>query len=775
MHKLYLLFFLLFPAAALAQGNIDSVSHINYQQLHDTYLNDVWGYVDELDNEYVIVGTRKGTSVVDISTPSNAHEIYWMPGSESVWRDPSSWQDYAYITTEAESGLLILDLTSLPDPAGITAHYYFSDWSSAHTMFIDANGYAYVFGANRGNGGVIILDVHTDPLHPVEVGTFDNWYCHDGYVLNDTMYLAHIADGFISMVDITDKSNPVLLGTKATTNNFSHNIWPTPDGNIAFTTDEVSGAFIGSYDMSDPENITQLDLVQSSPGKGVIPHNTHVRGDFIITSYYSDGITIHDISRPDNLVQTGNYDTYPGQTINFDGCWGVFPFFPSGTIAATDITEGLFILAPTYVHASYLEGLVTDASNSNPLTGVSVVIENDDQTEISKSGGNYKTGIMGTGTYNVTFSKVAYFPQTVSVSLSAGNVTIKDVQLVPIPPYSLNIVVKESVTENPILNAQIKLEGQLITHDYVSNGLGEADAVMFYDEIYHVSCGKWGYKTSCEDIFIDETTGSLVLHLEKGIYDDFTFDFGWTTATSPDVTTGAWVRADPNPTASQSALADDAQFDCGNLAFVTGNSPSLDSDADDVDHGRVTLYSPIFDLTGFTDPHLNYVRWFFNFHGPMPPADDTLEVRLSNGTTTVTIDAQGSQGTDFHQWVPQSIRVSDFLTPSANMQLIVTVADDDPAVNITEAGFDFFYVSETNELSLPEKQGYVSVVYPNPTDGMVYIQSSAPVKWNVYNLQGTLLKTCDSHNELLKIDLSSFADGMYLIKSDRETFKVIKD
>lgn len=775
MLKLYVLLFLALPAAVYAQVNVDSVSHINYQQLHGTYLNDVWGYVDELDNEYVLVGTRKGTSIVDISTPSSPQEIYWLPGAESIWRDPSSWQDYAYMTTEAESGLLILDLTSLPDPSGITAHYYFSDWSSAHTLFIDANGYAYIFGANRGNGGVIILDVHTDPLHPVEVGTFDNWYCHDGYVLNDTMYLAHIADGFVSMVDVTDKANPVLLGTKATNNNFSHNIWTTPDGNVAFTTDEVSGAFIGSYDMTDPENITQLDQIQSSPGKGVIPHNTHVRGDFIITSYYSDGITIHDISRPDNLVQIGNYDTYPGQTINFDGCWGVFPFFPSGIIAATDITEGLFILRPDYTHASYLEGMVTDANNSSPLTGVSVVIQGDDQTEISKSGGSYKTGIMGTGTYNVTFSKVAYFPQTISVSLSAGNVTVQDVQLVPIPPFGLNIVVKESGTENPILGAQTRLEGQLITHEYVSNGLGEADAVMFYNETYRVSCGKWGYQTTCEDIAIDHLTGSLILHLEKGIYDDFTFDFGWNTTSAQEVTTGKWVRAKPNPTAGQSAPGDDAQFDCGGMAFVTGNNPSMDLDADDVDHGRVTLYSPIFDLSGFADPYVNYARWFFNFHGPMPPADDTLEIRLSNGATTVTIDKQGSQGVDFHEWVPKSIRISDFLAPSATMQLIVTVADEDPAVNITEAGFDFFYISETNVLSVAESEMDGSRVYPNPTDGLLHIEGAAPAVWEIYNLPGALLQTVRSADGKLKIDLSSFSSGMYLVQSGRETFKVFKN
>ena len=36
------------------------------------------------------------------------------------------------------------------------------DMEHIFKVFVDENGYAYVFGANRGNGGVIILDVFTN-------------------------------------------------------------------------------------------------------------------------------------------------------------------------------------------------------------------------------------------------------------------------------------------------------------------------------------------------------------------------------------------------------------------------------------------------------------------------------------------------------------------------------------------------------------------------------------------------------------------------------------
>src|SRR5690606_28534245 len=112
---------------------------------------------------------------------------------------------------------------------------------------------------------------------------------------------------------------------KATPSTFSHNIWVTADGQFAYTTDEVSGAYLAAYDVSDPTDIIEVDRIQSSPGAGVIPHNTHVIGNHIVTSYYSDGVVVHDVTHPYNMIEVGNYDTYPGQTTSYDGCWGAYP------------------------------------------------------------------------------------------------------------------------------------------------------------------------------------------------------------------------------------------------------------------------------------------------------------------------------------------------------------------------------------------------------------------------------------------------------------------
>ena len=346
--QIFLVLTLIIGLSSFAQVNMTQLSNLNYVSLHNAELNDIWGYVDEAGNEYACVGTTKGTSIVDVTNPVAPVEVFWLPGMNSIWRDLKVWGDFLYVTTEAQQGLTIIDLTPLPASNSLTSSFYFgpsgNQWQSAHNLYIDENGIAYIFGTNRGNGGVIMLDVNTNPGVPTEVGVFDNWYAHDGYAFNDTMYGAHVNDGVFSVVDVTSKSNPVLLGTKSTPNFFTHNIWESSDGTHVFTTDEKPGAFIASYDVTNQSNMVEVDRIQSSPGSGVIPHNAHTLGDFIITSYYRDGVTIHDVSRPNNMVEVGRFDSSPLSGNGFNGCWGAYPYFPSGNIVASDIEQGLFVL-----------------------------------------------------------------------------------------------------------------------------------------------------------------------------------------------------------------------------------------------------------------------------------------------------------------------------------------------------------------------------------------------------------------------------------------------
>ncbi len=779
MKNLYsLVFGLIFSICSIstnliAQNNLDFVSSLNINQMHNTELNDIWGYADGVGNEYALVGTRDGTSIVNVTVPQSPTEVFFGPGMNSVWRDIKTWNNYAYVTTEAQQGLYIIDLTNLPNNNLATTLYtgpIGNSWFSAHNLYIDDNGFAYIFGANRDNGGVIILDLNTDPMNPTEVGTFDNWYVHDGYVLGNKLFSAHIGEGFFSVVDITDKSSPVLLGTKNTPNDFSHNIWARADAQVVFTTDEVSGAFIASYDVSDPSNIFELDRVQSSPGAGVIPHNTHVLGNFLITSYYSDGVTLHDATYPYNLIEIGSYDTYPFQTTSYDGSWGAYPFLPSGLVLASDITEGLFVLNPTYQQAAYLEGTITDAVTVIPLQNVTVTLSGQTLTEQSNSSGFYASGLATAQAANVTYSKGGYYPQTVNVNLINGVVTTQNIVLVPIPPFNLNLHVQDMLG-SPINNAQIKLVHPLITHTGSTNALGDETFSLYYQDNYYVEIGKWGFFTSCQNMNIDQTTNTITITLQDGIFDDFEFDFGWTTTTT--ASSGAWERAIPFNGNTASPL-EDVMFDCGNYAFVTGNSPTLNADLDDVDGGFTQITSPIFDLTTYTTPYVNFSYWLYNNYGPLPPADDTLIFTLNNGITTAEILKVGSLG-DTAFWQQASIEVSAFITPTANMTLTVYISDFDPAVNITEAGFDYFFIGENLSLGINKEISVAKSIYPNPTNSTLNISGfGKDVAYQIYNTEGKLMLLGKVENQE-SINVEILQKGFYLIKIEGEVFRFLKD
>ncbi len=773
LSRFFLVFFIFtsifYTPILFSQSDLTFISQTDYAALHNTGLNDIWGYVDEQGNEYAIVGTEDGTSIMNVSDPANPLEVFWLPGENSTHRDPTVFGDYAYISTEAEEGLTIINLSPLPESNVLVTTLFTGEsglsWESAHNCHVDDAGYLYVFGANYGEGGVLIYDVNTMPMNPSFVGAFDNWYVHDGVAFGDTLYLAHVNDGFLSIVDISDRSNPQLLGTKITPGSFTHNIWPSDNREVVFTTDELPDAFIASYDITDLDNIIELDRVQSSPGQNVIPHNTFVLNDFLITSYYVDGITIHDAQHPQNLIEVAAYDTYPGQTPTFDGSWGVYPFLPSGIILASDRSEGLYVLEPEYQRASYLEGTITNQIDGNPIGNVSVDIVGNNQENLSSSLGYYATGMPASGTYDVSYFKVGYESQIISTEITQGNITVQDVLLTPIAPFSLLVNVEDAFG-NPIQNAKIKLDHPLITYEGESNGLGQEVFSLFYEEVHNLQVGKWGYVTQCSDLLIDSTTASITIVLQDGFYDDFTFDFGWTV--SGNAETGTWERGIPNLT-DNTVMNGDVDADCGNMAYITGNDLNIDPDFDDVDNGETQLSSPVMDLSSYLNPVLTFYMDFYCFHGP-GEIDDTLKIIVSDGTTQM-VDFIAPQS-DEMQWSFYSLPVSGLDISNITISFLVSDLPGNP--NITEAALDLFRAQEFSSLN---DQSFVEgfSIQPNPTNGeFIILGAEFGSEYLIQSLNGTEVQKGIVKSTNQMVDINSFDAGLYIISIAGNQKKILK-
>jgi len=334
-----ILFVLMMPLMVLGQSSFN-LGLIGSYEWSSTEGSDIWGWVDPVDGaEYALVGLNDGFACVDVSNPSNPVQEFYISDINSTWRDVKTWGNYAYITTEADAGLLIVDLT---DMTGATYWHVSTftnpangssvEFTAAHNLYIDENGICYIFGASSATGGspsdgAIFLDVAANATAPDYLGEWDDQYIHDGMVRGDTMYAGCIYAGELFVVDVSDKNNPSTLGTHSTPNAFTHNAWISADGDFVFTTDEKSDAYLAAYDITNINNIQEVDRIQSNAGELSIPHNTHVDGNFLITSYYRDGTTVHDITHPSNIIQVAYYDSYIGSGNGFDGCWGTYPFF----------------------------------------------------------------------------------------------------------------------------------------------------------------------------------------------------------------------------------------------------------------------------------------------------------------------------------------------------------------------------------------------------------------------------------------------------------------
>ncbi len=444
--SILLFFFVLIGLMSQAQYNITLKSTLS---IGTNGYSNIWGY-KQGNYEYALLGCTGSSSLTDacaiinVTSPTQPVTLFKVPGPRSIWREIRTWQHYAYITTENSDntfGVTIVDLQYLPDSIKTKQYTANGLISNVHALHIDA-GYMYLYGANNSisQSGALIIDL-ADPWNPTVAGGYSAHYVHDGIVRNNKMYSGEIYGGNFSIVDVSNKANPVTINAQITPFAFTHNTWLSSNSNILYTTDEKSDSYVAAYDVSNPLDIREVDRYRHNNSNGSIPHNTYILNDslatgyntdFLLTSYYTDGVTIVDAARPDNLVEVAHYDTSPFSGDGYKGAWGVYPYLPSGNIIVSDMDLGMFTLKPTYMRACYLEGLVTDASTSLPIPNATVKFVANGQTESGKLSGEYKTGIVTQGTHDVLFSAPGYQNKVVSVNLIRAQVVTQNVQLSPI-------------------------------------------------------------------------------------------------------------------------------------------------------------------------------------------------------------------------------------------------------------------------------------------------------------------------------------------------------
>jgi len=367
-----------------------------------SFLSDIWGWTSPIspNHEYAIVGTSSGVAFVRVTDPENPEFLGLVPTTDTTtlrnfWWDIKTYNNHAYWTTEVNNAeVAIFELTQLdsmqqaqPDKTLLaTARYSGNGYIRAHNISINEDsGFAYLTGVSKDasdqgftDDGTIILDL-SNPLAPVEVGQILGVDSHDAQAVNyfgpDPDYqgkeIAILFNGLdlkVGIYDVTDKANitEVLLFDYPGAS-FTHQGWLTEDHKYLLVGDEEDELF----GISDPRNPDLPDTARTyifdvqdlnnprfmgsfdSPAAS-IDHNMFVKGDRVYQAHYTAGIRVLDSSRIAEgiLTEIAHMDTEPrlpnknmNHNINiFIGPWGVFPFFDSGTIAASDGINGLILM-----------------------------------------------------------------------------------------------------------------------------------------------------------------------------------------------------------------------------------------------------------------------------------------------------------------------------------------------------------------------------------------------------------------------------------------------
>ncbi len=780
----FLLFCLLFSAKAQVI-NCTQIGQLSYS----TRLSDVWGYVHSTGTEYALVGAYDGVSIVSLANPSTPVQQHFIPGGSTIWRDLKTWGNYLYVSSEIVSeGILVVNLAGLP--GSVAYQYKFltngtgDTLRNAHNLWIDENGFLYIAGADIGGGAPLIYDLNADPWNPQYVGIVGSEYAHDVYVRGDTLWGSNIYEGWFSVYDLNNKANPLLWATQNTGNNFTHNAWLSDDGRTLFTTDERSGAYTEAYDVSDLSDIKFLDAWRSQPinDAAVIPHNVHVFQEYLIISHYTRGMVVLDALQPDNLVEVAAYNTYNGSNGGFFGCWGAYPYLPSGLILASDINTGLHILQADYRRGARLQGQVTEQGTGLPLFDVLVEIENLDLVKNTNLAGMYKTGIHSSGTYQVSFRKAGYIPVNIPVALFVDSTVVLNISMQPAVGFDFSGRVAEA--DNPTIgigSARVRCLNTADFYDFdtTCNTLGNYTLSGVLEEEYQVLAGQWGFVTQQQLLQLNPSFSTQDFFLNQGIYDDFSLDFDWTV--SGNIVQGAWERAVPNTVYAWAGMMPikDMANDFGRECYITGVAESR-SDA-----GYSLLASPVFDATMFNDPHLSFYCWMTSLDSTYAIGNDSLELWLYNGVDSVAVK---SYKNGLYAWSSQQIfRLSDYIGLSTSMRIAFRV-NNSHELNFIEAAIDKVQVNELNVLIGTEtiehiNNNFVSLqAYPIPFGDYLNIHyqiSNFELKENqhliIYDLLGRPLEQLrlTDADGLVQVGRTLPA-GVYLVKIGQTIQKVLK-
>ncbi|MBX3363379.1 MAG: choice-of-anchor B family protein [Phycisphaeraceae bacterium] len=601
--------------------------------------NDCWGYVSPSGREYALMGVNTGIGVVEVTDPMNPVMIGFFAHGTSMWHDVKVVGDWAYAVTEGGGGIRVIDLRQA-DQGVVTSPGSVGSGPTHNIAANEESGYIYRTGGGTtaGTNGIHWYNAAANPAAPVYEGGLNTWYVHDAQVVTWTeapfagreiafLYSGSGGNGSVDpafrILDVTNKSNPVLLGElRYSGRAYCHQGWLTEDRRYVYLDDELDEQQFGwntrtrIIDVQDLTNPVEVGYFSS--GVPAIDHNQYTHNGYVYQANYRSGLRVFEYaSDPLAPVQVAFLDTFPANdAANFDGAWSVYPYFPSGTIVVSDIQQGMILckVLPNRLEFSYPDGLperIDPAGGTMIRVQVNEVRRTLDASQVVMmfdDGGMMRevagapTGVPGEFVFT-----------TLRVLCSTS------------PRYAFRATAVEG---DEFLDPPLAL---MKAEDWFSTTVASDIAVTFHD--------------------------------------DFEQHLGWTVTNIGGLTDGAWQRGIPaNGNRGDPPTDADGSGQCYLTANRTGNS--------DVDNGSTILTSPAMDATG--NSYISYWRWYHNSFGAAPFEDIfVVEVSNNNGATWTTLEIVGPDGPEVSGgWFRKTFRIRDvFATPSSQFRIRFNASD----------------------------------------------------------------------------------------------------
>jgi hypothetical protein len=275
------------------------------------------------------------------------------------------------------------------------------------------------------------------------------------------------------------------------------------------------------------------------------------------------------------------------------------------------------------------------------------------------------------------------------VEIVAGGTTTINVDLVPTPTATVSgYVLNNSLT--PVANAELTV-GDYPVDSVLSNPDGFYSFTLPVGLTYDLRAAKTGEGSARKTFTLSGPIGYTLILPSVLFNYEFESDEGWISGSAGDnATSGLWERADPTGTWSMGDKMVQPEDDHTNnpayLCWITDGTAGVPVEIGDVEGGRTTLLSPIWDLSGAISAQVEIWTWYSNDEGANP-GEDHFRIDISNDGGAGWISMLDTTG-DWETWQRSEFFLNDYLTLTDSTRIRVIASDEGAGSSHVEAAVD---------------------------------------------------------------------------------------